>query len=209
MFERFSDQARRMIVLAQQECRRLGHDHVDAGHVLLALLLLPQASGTRLLVSCGADLDALAGDTERTLGPGSRPRDAGGHLPFHPQTKRVLEVALREALGLGHDYIGTEHLLLALVVVEGTAASRALTGAGMRADAIREAARRTPSTERQEPRGSAEPIPAGAPTVLIQELIAARTAKDAALDRRDFEAAANFRDKERDLLRRMHQGEAG
>jgi ATP-dependent Clp protease ATP-binding subunit ClpC len=209
MFERFSDQARRMIVLAQEECRRLGHDHIDAGHVLLALLLQPESTGARLLVTGGADLDALRGDTERALGPGSRARDAGGHLPFDPQTKRVLEMALREALGLGHDYIGTEHLLLGLIVVDRTAASTVLRDAGVRADTVREAARHTPSAERQEPRGSAAATPAGAPTVLVGELIAARAAKDAALDRRDFEAAANFRDKERDLLRRMHEGEAG
>jgi ATP-dependent Clp protease ATP-binding subunit ClpC len=208
MFERFSDQARRMIVLAQEECRRLGHEHIDAGHLLLALLLLPGSTGTGLLVSAGADLEALARDTERALGSGSREPDAGGHLPFDPQTKRVLETALREALGLGHDFIGTEHLLLALVVVDGTAASTALGAAGIRAGALREAVRTTPSIEERGEAGHASTPVRGVPTVLIQELTAARTAKDAALDRRDFEAAANFRDKERELLRRMRGGTA-
>lgn len=208
MFERFTDQARRMIVLAQEECRRLGHEHIDAGHLLIALLMLPASTGTALLVSSAdRDLDALRIDTERALGTGSQPPDAGGHLPFHPQTKRVLEVALRESLRLGHDYIGTEHLLLALIVVDGTAASTVLGSAGVDADAVRELARRIPSTERHEPR-SAGPGPGGAPSVLVQELAAARAAKDAALDRRDFEAAANFRDKERDLMRRLSQGES-
>ena len=203
MFERFTDQARRMIVLAQEECRRLGHEHIDPGHLLLALLLLPGSTGTGLLVSSGADLEALARDTERALGTGTRAPDAGGHLPFHPLTKGVLELSLRESLGIGDDYIGTEHLLLAMIVLNGTAAATVLRDAGLNADTIREAARHTPSVERHEPREPGGPVPTGVPTVLIQELTAARAAKDAALDRRDFEAAANFRDKERDLLRRM------
>src|SRR5262249_36440186 len=106
-------------------------------------------------------------------------------------------------------YIGTEHLLLALIVVDGTAACTALRDAGVDADAVREAARNTPSAEDRSQAERASTPMRGVPTVLIQELTAVRTAKDAPLDRRDFEAAANSRDKERELLRRMHEGETG
>jgi ATP-dependent Clp protease ATP-binding subunit ClpC len=207
MFERFTDESRRLIVLAQEECRRLGHDHIDPEHLLLAMLRLPEAMATRLLSEFGVDPGAMSRDMERTMGPGSRSRERGGHIPFQPQTKRVLELSLREAMVLGHRHIGTEHVLLALLRADGTAAAGALHAAGVDHGRTRERIEAMASPETYQgavppPAGPADPVE-GDPSVR-----AIRAAKDEALDRRDFEAAASLRAEERELLRRLREREA-
>ena len=115
MFERFTDQARRVVVQAQEEARMLGHDYIGTEHILLGLLGEHEGPAAQVLGSLGVslDLDAARDQVLEIAGAGTGQR--GGHIPFTPRTKKVLELSLREAQRLGHDHIGTEHILLGLV----------------------------------------------------------------------------------------------
>jgi ATP-dependent Clp protease ATP-binding subunit ClpC len=208
MFERFTDQARRTVVGAQQECRRLGNEHIDTEHLLLALLAQPDTAGGRALVECGVDTVALRGEVEGAIGPGGREAGKGGHIPFTPASKGVLEASLRQALRLGHKHIGTGHILLGLLTVEEGGAAAALRAAGVdpgrvaeRIEAL-EAAELSADTRRRGIETGDVELVGG------RELAALRDAKDAALDRGDFEAAARLRAQERELLRRLTEGAA-
>src|SRR5579883_1808259 len=112
MFERFSDRARRVVVQAQEEARRLNHNHIAPEHLLLALLD-GQGLAARALQSLGVQLEDTAHRIEARLPVGEGPA-ALGHIPFTWEAKKVLELSLREALSLGHNYIGTKHILLGL-----------------------------------------------------------------------------------------------
>ncbi len=113
MFERFTDKARRAVVLAQEEARTLDHNYIGTEHLLLGLLREEDGVAARALGSLGVSLEAVRRDVEAIIGRGEAvPK---GHIPFTPRAKKVLELALREALQLGHNYIGTEHILLGLV----------------------------------------------------------------------------------------------
>jgi ATP-dependent Clp protease ATP-binding subunit ClpC len=113
MFERFTDRARRVVVFAQEEALRLNHNYIGTEHVLLGLIREEEGVAARALVSLGVSLDETRDKIEEVIGRG---QDApGGHVPFTPRAKKVLELALREALTLGHNYIGTEHILLGLI----------------------------------------------------------------------------------------------
>ncbi|MBG0816920.1 Clp protease [Planomonospora sp. ID82291] len=135
MFERFTDRARRVVVLAQEEARRLGHDHIGTEHVLLGLLSEEGGVAARALQSFGLGLEQVRGDVEEVVGRGSDPPP--GHVPFTPRAKKVLELSLREALDLRHTYIGTEHLLLGLIREGEGLAARVLTDRGARLEAVR------------------------------------------------------------------------
>jgi len=113
MFERFTDRARRVIVLAQQEARLLGHGYIGTEHLLLGLLADGGGTAAQALESLGVTLDAAREQVREMVGEGQQPQQ--GHIPFTPRAKRVLELSLREALNLGDDHIGTEHLLLGLL----------------------------------------------------------------------------------------------
>jgi Clp amino terminal domain, pathogenicity island component len=113
MFERFTDRARRAVVLSQQEARRLDHNYIGTEHLLLGLVREGEGVAARALEALGVSLDGVRGQVEEVIGRGPEP--PGGHVPFTPRAKKVLELSLREAKGLGHDYIGTEHILLGLV----------------------------------------------------------------------------------------------
>jgi Clp amino terminal domain, pathogenicity island component len=119
MFERFTDKARHTVVLAQEEARALRHDHIGTEHLLLGLLRESDGAGASALTSLGIGLDAardrVADAAEQAQGASAPREPVSGHIPFTPQAKRTLELALREALQLGHDYIGTGHILLGLV----------------------------------------------------------------------------------------------
>jgi hypothetical protein len=129
MFERFTDKARQAVVLAQEEARRLGHPEVGTEHLLLGLLAVDDASaGTRTLTALGIPLDDLRTEVEEHIGRGEGA--PAGHLPFAPRNKKVLELSLREALQLGHNYIGTEHILLGLVREGESGAAQVLAGRG-------------------------------------------------------------------------------
>jgi ATP-dependent Clp protease ATP-binding subunit ClpC len=113
MFERFTDRARRVVVLAQEEARILNHDYIGTEHLLLGLVHEGEGVAARALTSLGISLHGVREQVEEIIGPGkSAP---SGHIPFTPRAKKVLELSLREALQLGHNYIGTEHILLGLI----------------------------------------------------------------------------------------------
>jgi ATP-dependent Clp protease ATP-binding subunit ClpC len=113
MFERFTDRARRTVVVAQQEAGRLNHNYIGTEHLLLGLLYEGEGTAAQALGSLGVNLDAARLQVVDIIGTsGSAPT---GHIPFTPRAKRVLELSMRESLGLGHNYIGTEHLLLGLL----------------------------------------------------------------------------------------------
>jgi Clp amino terminal domain, pathogenicity island component len=113
MFERFTDRARRSVVLAQQEASQLNHNYIGTEHLLLGLLHEDSGVAARALESLGVSLEAVRAQVEEIIGRGKEA--PSGHVPFTPRSKKVLELALREALLLDHNYIGTEHILLGLV----------------------------------------------------------------------------------------------
>src|SRR6516165_14074 len=113
MFERFTDGARRVVVLGQEEARELGHNYIGTEHLLLGLLREDDSVAARALAAMGIGLDAVRREVRQTNGPGEG--QEAGHIPFTPRAKKALELSLREALTLGHNYIGTEHILLGLV----------------------------------------------------------------------------------------------
>jgi ATP-dependent Clp protease ATP-binding subunit ClpA len=113
MFERFTDRARRVVVLAQEEARMLNHNYIGTEHILLGLIHEGEGVAARALEELGIDLGAVRLQVTEIIGEGqSAPT---GHIPFTPRAKKVLELSLREAIQLGHDYIGSEHILLGLV----------------------------------------------------------------------------------------------
>lgn len=121
MFERFTELARQTVVCAQDEARLLRHDHIGGEHLLLGLLRVEQGLGARALVSLGVSLEGLRGLLVAAVGLGEE--QIAGQIPFTPRSKKMLELALREALSLGHNYVGTEHVLLGVVrEAEGPAA---------------------------------------------------------------------------------------
>jgi ATP-dependent Clp protease ATP-binding subunit ClpC len=113
MFERFSDPARRVVVLAQEEARLLNHNYIGTEHILLGVIHEGEGVAARALRSLGIDLDAVRQEVEEIIGRGGS--SPSGHIPFTPRAKKVLELSLREAMQLGHNYIGTEHILLGLL----------------------------------------------------------------------------------------------
>jgi ATP-dependent Clp protease ATP-binding subunit ClpA len=172
MFERFTDRARRAVVLAQEVARECGAQRIGTEHLLLALYRVPDdlaltvlaahsvtqadveadldrlvgPSDAEALATLGIDLDEVRRQVEDAFGPGAldRTRAArgkegwwGGHIPFDRSSKKALELALREAIRLGHSYIGTEHLLLGLLHTETGLAQHVLDGRGVRLDSAR------------------------------------------------------------------------
>ncbi|HVE75192.1 MAG TPA: ATP-dependent Clp protease ATP-binding subunit [Actinomycetota bacterium] len=113
MFERFTDRARRVVVLAQEEARLLNHQYIGTEHILLGLISEGEGVAAKALESLGVSLDAVRMQVEEMIGTGQT--TIQGHIPFTPRAKKVLELSLREALQLGHNYIGTEHILLGLI----------------------------------------------------------------------------------------------
>jgi ATP-dependent Clp protease ATP-binding subunit ClpC len=113
MFERFTNRARRVVVLAQEEARMLSHNYIGTEHILLGLIHEGEGAAAKALESLGISLEATRLQVEEIIGQGQHA--PSGHIPFTPRAKKVLELSLREALQLGHDYIGTEHILLGLI----------------------------------------------------------------------------------------------
>jgi ATP-dependent Clp protease ATP-binding subunit ClpC len=113
MFERFTDRARRVVVLAQEEARLLNHSYIGTEHILLGLIHEGEGVAAKALESLGISLEAVRNQVEEIIGQGGS--SPSGHIPFTPRAKKVLELSLREALQLGHNYIGTEHILLGLI----------------------------------------------------------------------------------------------
>ena len=113
MFERFTDRARRVVVLAQEEARMLNHNYIGTEHILLGLIHEGEGVAAKALESLSISLGAVREQVQEIIGQGQQA--PSGHIPFTPRAKKVLELSLREALQLGHNYIGTEHILLGLI----------------------------------------------------------------------------------------------
>jgi ATP-dependent Clp protease ATP-binding subunit ClpC len=129
MFERFTERARRVIVLAQDEARSLDHSYIGTEHILLALMAEGSGVGPKALEAMQITKDTVREKVEEIAGRGQAP-PGKGHIPFTPAAKKVLELSLREALQLGHTYIGTEHTLLGLVREGEGVAGQVLVGLG-------------------------------------------------------------------------------
>jgi ATP-dependent Clp protease ATP-binding subunit ClpA len=137
MFERFTNRARRVVVLAQEEARMLSHDYIGTEHLLLGLVHEGTGVAAQALESLGITQQAVRHQVEEIIGRGHQdPR--GGHIPFTPQAKKALELSLREALQIGHNYIGTEHILLGLIREGEGPAAQVLVNLGADLDTVRQ-----------------------------------------------------------------------
>jgi len=128
MFERFTDRARRVVVLAQEEARMLNHNYIGTEHILLGLIHEGDGVAAKALESLNISLEAVRAQVQEIIGEGQQAPT--GHIPFTPRAKKVLELSLREALQLGHNYIGTEHILLGLIREGEGIAAQVLTKLG-------------------------------------------------------------------------------
>jgi ATP-dependent Clp protease ATP-binding subunit ClpC len=136
MFERFEDAARRVVIIARDEARKFNHHSIDTEHLLLGLLREGEGVAAKALESLGTSLEAVRQQVEGTIGQGQQ--KPSGHIPFTPRGKKVLELSLREALQLGHNYISTEHIMLGLIREGEGVAARMLADMGADAERMRE-----------------------------------------------------------------------
>ena len=137
MFERFTDRARRVVVLAQEEARMLNHNYIGTEHLLLGLVHEGEGIAARALESLGITLNSVREQVQDIIGPGANA--PSGHIPFTPRAKKVLELSMREAIQLNHGYIGTEHILLGLVRANEGVANQVLAKLGVEPAAVRQA----------------------------------------------------------------------
>jgi ATP-dependent Clp protease ATP-binding subunit ClpC len=135
MFETFTDRARRAVVLAQEEARLLKHNYIGTEHVLLGLIHDPDEVFAQVLASHGLDIAAIRSAVVDIVGEGTGSQT--DHIPFTPRAKRVLELSLRESLQLGHNYIGSEHILLGLIREGEGVGAQVLTQHGVNLDELR------------------------------------------------------------------------
>jgi ATP-dependent Clp protease ATP-binding subunit ClpC len=135
MFERFSERARQVVVLAQDEARSLKHNYIGTEHLLLGLFREEEGIAARVLESLGITLDEVRAQVARLVGEGDE--TVGGQIPFTPRAKKVLELSMREALSLGHNFIGTEHILLGVARENEGVAARILFDLGADDEKIR------------------------------------------------------------------------
>jgi ATP-dependent Clp protease ATP-binding subunit ClpA len=136
VFERFTDRARRVVVLAQEEARMLNHNYIGTEHILLGLVRERDGVAAKALESLNISLEAVRQQVEEIIGRGQAAPT--GHIPFTPRAKKVLELSLREALQLGHNYIGTEHILLGLIREGEGVAAQVLQKLGADLDRVRQ-----------------------------------------------------------------------
>jgi ATP-dependent Clp protease ATP-binding subunit ClpC len=205
VFERFTERARQVVVLAQDEARRLGHNYLGTEHLLLGLLREEQGLGSRLLQALGVTLDRVRDDVRRIIGEGEAIQT--GQIPFTPRAKKVLERSLREAKSLKHGYIGTEHILLGLVRVDDGVAARILRDLGADAETVHnEVMRMLGAPSRAHPIVPPAPAeyfeptsPPFAPDVAA-ELARLSGTKQDAIERGDFAVATRLRDRERRVI---------
>jgi hypothetical protein len=226
MFERFTDRARRVVVLAQEEARMLDHNHIGTEHILLGLIHEGDGVAARALELLGISLETVRQQVEEIIGRGRRA--PSGHIPFTPRAKKVLELALREALQLDHHYIGTEHILLGLIREGEGVAARVLVTLGGDLNRVRQQVIQLLHDTEQEPEPArAEPrertllsrVQARLDAVegrlaaveqrvgtgpdssdLDKQIETARSRRQAAADAQEYERAASLRDREKDLL---------
>ena len=209
MFEQFTDRARRVIVLAQEEARLLNHNYIGTEHLLLGLVREGEGVAATALELLGIRLEALRSQVEQIIGRGQQA--PSGHIPFTPRAKTVLELSLREALQLGHDYIGTEHILLGLIREGQGVAAQVLVNLGADLSRARQQVLQVLSGHTG--------VQAGARTRLVrmtvpgdlreaeEQLAAVRQQKQAAVDAEEFDRAAALRGQERKLVARVAERE--
>jgi len=195
MFQRFTDRARRVVVLAEEEARLLRHNAVGPEHLLLGLLHEGEGVAARALESLGINREAVRQRVEQLIGEGQQA--PGGHILFTPRAKKVLELSLREAMALGHNYVGTEHILLAMLREGDSVAAQALTGLGIGHAQVRERVLGLLAGEREQidPQAQMADLITAA-----EQLTQVQQDKEAAFDAGEFEAAAALRDREKQLL---------
>jgi ATP-dependent Clp protease ATP-binding subunit ClpA len=207
MFERFTERARQVVVLAQDEARAFKHNYIGTEHLLLGVLREEEGVGARVLESLDITLEEVRAQVARIVGQGDEV--TSGMIPFTPRAKKVLELALREAVKLSHNHIGTEHILLGIVRENEGVASRILLDFGADADKVRGEILHRLSLPRPYPR------PAGTPLEDLDvapefeaEIMRVRRAKERAIERQSFARAARLRDRERRLLKLARAGDA-
>ncbi len=155
MFERFTERARQVVVLAQEEARILKHNYIGTEHILLGLLREEEGLAARVLEQLDITVEEVRAQVARIVGQGDEVTT--GQIPFTPRAKKVLELALREALSLGHNYIGTEHILLGLVRENEGVAARILLDFDADAEKIRNEIIRMLSGPGRRQQGSGAP----------------------------------------------------
>jgi len=222
MFERFTERARRVVVLAQEEARMLNHNYIGTEHILLGLAREGEGVAARALESLGISLEAVRQQVEEIIGRGQEA--PSGHIPFTPRAKKVLELSLREAQQLGHNYIGTEHILLGLIREGSGVAAQVLVKLGADLNRARQqVVQLLHGYQGEDVTGEGLPLSDDPPSRvdsldrrlaaierwvglrpdlddLDQEIARVRRDKEAAIDRQDFESSAALRDQEKQLL---------
>jgi ATP-dependent Clp protease ATP-binding subunit ClpC len=205
MFERFTERARQVVVLAQDEARALKHNYIGTEHILLGLLREEEGLAARVLESLDITVEEVRAQVARIVGQGDEVTT--GQIPFTPRAKKVLELALREALSLGHNYIGTEHILLGLVRENEGVAARILLDFDADAEKIRNeiiAMLSSPRGRHGRARERLAPFDPPSPPFMPevgQELRRLREEKEAAIEQQRFDEAAALRDWEGRLTR--------
>ncbi len=195
VFRRFSPRAREVIIAAQQEARALHHHYIGTEHILLGLLRDRDGLAGRALHVLGISLAAAREQVLDIIGQGKQ--EPAGHIPFTPRSKRVLELAVREAAQLGHLYVGTEHILLGLIREGDGVGWHVLTRLGATAPRVRNQVQDLMTQDQQRPRQVITPPGIRDYDTRIE---LARQAKDAAVDAKDFDRAAAARESEKELL---------
>jgi hypothetical protein len=227
MFQRFTDRARTVVVLAQDEARRLDHNYIGTEHLLLGLIREGEGVAAKALEALGISLDSVRQQVEQIIGRGQQA--PSGHIPFTPRAKKVLELSLRESQQLGHNYIGTEHILLGVIHPSDGVARQVLVKLGADPNRVRQQVIRLLQEHSAEESVSARSaaqelrlLPAvksrleaaeqrltaieqrvgtGPDTGdLDQQIEIVRTEKEAAVDAHDYAQAASLRNREKELL---------
>jgi ATP-dependent Clp protease ATP-binding subunit ClpA len=223
MFQRFTDRARAVVVLAQEEARMLNHNYIGTEHILVGLIREDGGVAARGLESLGISVDAARQQVEEMVGRGEQAPP--GHIPFTPRAKKVLELAMRESLQLGHEHIGTEHILLGLIGEGDGVAVQVLVRLGADLNQVRQQViQRLHGFQGEDEAGIVRGVQrpgllgridaierrlsileqrVGTRTDmddLDQEIAHVRREKEAAIERQDFDAAAALRTQEKRLL---------
>jgi len=189
VFERFTERARQVVVLAQGEARALKHNYIGTEHLLLGLLREEEGLAARVLESLDITVEEVRAQVARIVGHGDEAPTAS-QIPFTPRAKKVLELALREAMSLGHNYIGTEHILLGIVRENQGVGARILLEFDADAETIRNEVLRVLGRHAVHAQENPE---------LRAEIERVRAEKEEAIEAKDFEKAARLRDLERGL----------
>src|SRR6202162_234100 len=227
MFERFTDRARRVVVLAQEEARMLNHNYIGTEHILLGLIHEGEGVAAKALESLGISLEAVRQQVEEIIGQGQQA--PSGHIPFTARAKQVLELAHRESVQLGHNYIGTEHILLGLIREGDGVAAQVLFKLGADLNRVRQQVVQllhgyqgkepSPSgtaegeyTLRTEGQTRPDAVEVRLAAIeqrvgiwpdtsdLDEQIAQVRREKESAVDAQDYEHAAALRNREKELL---------